>query len=415
MNQYSDLFQDYVVSSTSYLVEKVQTSPSRLAASDRRQALHTLSYALGLRHAWFVVKDLLLYMAPKMEQEGFRNEWIPYLEKGIDQSQFLRDRAAEAELSWHLGYLWRLRGVLDTAHVWLIRSRKHFHSLENSRGQAKALNQLAYVSRLQGRYDQASDFLNMALSLLDKDDSERATSFFVQGMIALDEFKWEEAEYAHRKSYEIWQAQNDKRKLAWSLQNRGTALRGQGRYIEAIQCYEQAIVLLEENHDPVNQAIVRMNLGNVYSSQHQSHEALKLYALAEPIFRNVQDEIHLAMVYINMAIDYRKLEKWDEAERICLMSVALSKKLGRERSHLNAMDELGLIYLGQKRYSDAIKTFQSAIKRLSQIKANPGHERLSELLTTHLQEAMEAARDSLSSKEPLADVLATAPIFVISS
>lgn len=392
MDQYSGLFQEYVISGTRYSVANIQAAPALFSNLERRQALHNLSFALRIEQAWPVARDLLLAMAPKMERAGFRDEWIPYLQQGIEQSRLLQDKEVEAELWFHLGNIWRLQGKLDTAHECLTCSCQYFGHLKLTHGRAKVLNQLAQVCRLQGHYIQAKDHLNSALRLLNKDDPERASSFFVRGLIALDEHKWKDAEDAFDTSCRIWQADNDNRKIAWSLQNLGRTLRAQGRYAEAIRLYDKSIKLLDANHDLLNKAIVHMNLGVLYSLQHQSYKALDFYILALPIFRKVQDDVHLAMVYINMAIEYRILGKWDEAESICLLSLDLTRKLGRTRSYLNAMDELGLIYIGMGQFECAIKVFQAAIEQLPDLDGSPGYERCSYLLTTHLQEAVELAK-----------------------
>ena len=99
-----------------------------------------------------------------------------------------------------------------------------------------------------------------ALTLLAEDDSERAMSRFVLGMVVSNRWQWAEAETHHRAALALRQAQGNARRTAWALQNVGYALQGQQRYAEALEYFRAADVVLEELGDKANRAIVLMNL-----------------------------------------------------------------------------------------------------------------------------------------------------------
>ncbi|MBV7329347.1 tetratricopeptide repeat protein [Chloroflexi bacterium TSY] len=296
-----------------------------MSEDDREQALHVLSYAFKIPEAWPYTRDLLLTMAPKMEQAGFREEWIPYLKQGIEQSRFLNDPPTEAELNHHLGLLHQFLGHYDEARKFLTISSVLFKELNHLRNQAKVINRLAYIARIEGCYEEANSLVRTALTLLDEEDIGRGFSYFVLGSIALDEREWQFAENYFRQSLAFWEKEGDERKIAWGLRNLGPSLRAQERYDEAITCYRRAIELLENIQDPVEQAATQVNLGVIYSLQGQPDEALRLYELAEIIFRQTNDELRLARTLVNKGIDYRNVRQWKYAESAYLSSISRSK------------------------------------------------------------------------------------------
>ena len=84
---YSEMFYRYIMRSAEYILACVQQETSRLSIDEQELGMHTLNFTLKLPEAWPVTRNLLLAMAPKMEQAGYRDEWMVYLESGIEQSQ----------------------------------------------------------------------------------------------------------------------------------------------------------------------------------------------------------------------------------------------------------------------------------------------------------------------------------------
>lgn len=70
------------------------------------------------------MRALLLTLAPKMEQAGFRQDWLSYLARRLDQAHSLEDRRAEAELNLQVGYLHLRLRQLDQARIRVPPSRK---------------------------------------------------------------------------------------------------------------------------------------------------------------------------------------------------------------------------------------------------------------------------------------------------
>lgn len=387
MSTYSEHFHKYIAKSVRYLLSEVQATDTLLAEDLCKQALHTLSYALDLNAVWPDAQALLFCMAPKMEQAGYRDDWLPYLEQGIEQSRAMKHLAAEAELHLHLGLLHRMRSRFRAARDCFRTSAAQFKSLDQPGDQARALSYLAHVATLERQYEEASQLVNRAHELLNSKDVRRAFGYFVQGAIALDKRHWEDAINCFEQARTLWQQANEQRWLVRSLRNLGPALQALGRYEEAITCYEQALDFFEQIPDPAQKALTQMDLGIAYSLRGDPDKALAQYALAEPTFRKVEDELNLAKVYTNQVIDLRRLQQWDRAKQASQRGINLWRKLRNLRSLVNAMDGLGLVYLEQGLNEKAATIFQCALDQLAYIQDDPGHDRLKMMLTDHLNQA----------------------------
>lgn len=385
-DEYIALFHRYISRSVEALTVRLGPELQELTNETREQAWHLLDYALQLAHGWQVASHLLLALAPRMERDGFRHEWLPFLERGIACCQRANDLRGEAQLSLYIGRIHRLRSDYAPANHWFEASATLAEQVGDHAGRAVALNQLAYVARLQSHFDEAKELVNEALGLLEEGDPEHANSHWVLGTLAVAQLNWTDAEFHHHAAWQIWQRVGDQQRAAWSLQNLGNTLRGAGRYAEAAQYIQQAIVLLGQLRDPVNQAVARMNRGVVHIFEKDPAQALALFQLAEPAFRQVGDQLHLAMVYINMSIVQRELGFLDAAVECGIKAVRFSEGLEDHRILANAKDELGVAYMSLARHAEAIAAFEEGLELIDRLSPDPFQRMVQSSLATHLAE-----------------------------
>jgi tetratricopeptide (TPR) repeat protein len=380
-------FKTYVVRSVHAALTRVKEQPPLLPDEVRERALHVLTYAFKLPEAWPGTRELLLALLPKMELIGHSGEWMDCLTQGARYSRACGDNEAAAEFSWQLGYLYRQQSQFEQARKRLLASAEGFTQINQARGQARALNELAFVACLQHQYTEAKQIVETSLQLLDRTDPERAMSYRVLGVIAIEHNCWQEAEDYHRKSLHLSDKEGNQRRIAWCLQNLGYALRGQARFAEAIDCFERALAILNSIRDTYHWAIVQMNIGLLYYYQNQAGEALRCYLQSIEVFRKARDNLYLAKAHNNLGLAYWSLNKWPHAEQAFLNSIHLYASLGDESWRLNAADGLAMTYLAQKLYAQAIAVLEPAIAALPQVVDTPNYDYLQRSLTEHLREA----------------------------
>lgn len=385
---YPVMFRSMMLRGTKVVLERLQQR-SDLPVAEREQALHMLSYALDSAEAWAVASDLLLFLAPRMEQAGHREEWIPYLESGIRQSQQMQDGAAEAALRFHLGMLYQRQARFEEARREYSQSALYFQRMGDREQQARALNRMATVVQRQKQYQEALRLAEQALNLADECVAEQAYSYLVFANVAFDQREWDRAKLFYQRSLDLWRKADDPRMIGWALANLGAALRVLREYEQAIEVYTQAITLLSALNDPVNVAVAQNNLGIVYFHLGQFEQALEWYRKAEPTVRGTQDHGHAARLWVNMGIAHTNLFHWEAAQRCYEASLREYILLGDIRGQANALDGLGLAYHQQGRYAQAIATFQEGLTSLASLSLPP-NDPLEQELAQHLREAQEA-------------------------
>ncbi len=92
-NGYGVVFREYVRRSVRRALADARAAEAGLPAEQREQALQTLTFALDATDAWPEARDLLVALAPKLDQAGWREEVVPYLLRGIEVSESTGDDA----------------------------------------------------------------------------------------------------------------------------------------------------------------------------------------------------------------------------------------------------------------------------------------------------------------------------------
>ncbi len=387
-------FQRYLARNLHYLTQLVASAQPLPDEALRVQAMHSLSYAFGLPDLWPVTRRLLLTLAPKMEQAGHRSEWLVYLEQATQLSEQQQDWTAAAEWYLQRGLLHRLLSEFPQAIEQLQQSVNLCQQHGAGHAQAQALNELAWVAYLQQQTAQATAYVEQALALLAAEDPERAMCYRVQGMIAITQERWVEAEGWHRQALTIFATQGDDRKAAWSLQNLAYALRGQKRYAEAIEYYEQAGALLQEQGDLYNWSTVQMNLGLAYYYSGRPEIAINCYAAARSIPKSLLDASQLARLCVNTALALMSLAQFAEAEKEFLEAIQLCANTGATAWQLNAMDGLAMTYIGWQKFNQATEVLKQAVVELPSVTGAPNYTYLYNSLHQHLEEAQRGLHPS---------------------
>jgi len=157
----------------------------------REQALYSLIILTGLEEAELCQRalDLLVAVAPKMEQSGVRESWVSVLSQGIYVSQTSRRRDVEGELYLHLGTLHHRQAQYEEGNKAFADSAEIFADLADYENYARGVNRRAFIIRLQQNLDLAQDLAHFALKLLSRDEieprnrEEEAYSYLVLGTV----------------------------------------------------------------------------------------------------------------------------------------------------------------------------------------------------------------------------------------
>lgn len=384
---YNAMLTRFLVNGLSRSLAQVQQCAQLVPDEVRVRAWNQLSYAFRSPTAWPETRQLLLTLAPKMEQAGFREEWIAYLSSGVESGQACNDLAAIAEFELQIAMLYRMVSEYERAVQRLDASIEHFRVIEDRRGQARALNELAWVEQLRRHYDEASHHIEQALMLLDGDDLERGLCYRTQGMIAIYRGEWQQAEAHHRAALALFEQRGDIRKTAWSKQNLGLSLRGQKRFDEAIQQFNDAVAIMRMLADDYHWMTAQLNLGATFYYSGKVDKAIGCYREVESMALKLHDKLRLADVYVNLGLAYLAQNENETSSKSFQKSIQLFEELGIHNMVINSMDGLAMSYIAQRDYNQAIQVLEAAIEKLPLIVNVPLFAYHEQSLNKHWQEA----------------------------
>lgn len=384
---YAGVFRQYVHRKTQVTLESLRIYSAVLPTEDVNDILRTLEFALGLPEAWPQTRELLILLAPKLEQAGFLRDFVPFLQRGIEQCEANGDTATQGELELLLGLFLIVMGRMPGArHLFQICASR-FQDLGDRHNQARALNRWAYVERLQNQADNAASLVDKAMSLVSADDTETTYGQFVLGCLAMDRHDWSEALVYLRQALTGWQMHDDPVMIARSYTNLGSALRGAGKHDEAASSYSHAIGLMVKLGDMANVAATRMNLGNVYREQGRMELALEQYNEAEQFFRRTEDHLRLSRLNLNIGLVYIEKSQLQLAERALSAAIDSFQLLGDPRALANAMDALAVVYLLQDLPEMALSILEQAKTELHGLENRPGVVPLISDIEGHISQA----------------------------
>lgn len=386
---YTSKFQQYLRRNLAYVLTLMRQTETILSNQLCEQAMHTLSYALRVPTVWPETNALLLTMSPKMEHAGYRQEWIPYLHRGLEVAETIGERPIIAEYNLQLGLLYRLLNAFGEATNYLTTALDLFGQIDTPIDQARSLNELAWVEHLQQRNHIAHAHAENALALLPEDHIERGMSLRVQGMAAIGDNRPQDGERLHSEALNIFTEAGDQRRAAWSKHNLAFALQRQQKFDEAMVYYQQAAETLEGLGDKYHFLVVQINLGLLLSEKGNLEIALEYFSQAEPVAQTFGDKRHLANIYTNFGLVYLKLDRYQAGEKAFRQAIQYYQEIGNVGWSINAMDGLAMIFLAQKQYDQAKDILEAALDMLPQDAEPILYEHLTSSLNAHLKHATE--------------------------
>ncbi len=396
-----DIFQSYIAQNMRYALSKVQALDATLPNDEEREMLlHALTFGLESPAAWPQTRQTLLLLAPKMEQAGYRGEWVSFLEQGIRVSQERQDPETEAELRLQLGILLQLLSQYDDADEQLAISLERFKSLGLMRGEARVHNRQAWVARRKRQFERAEELLKDAMDHLDQDDDQYAYALLVLGSVRFDQQRWQDAIAVNLEALTIWDVTGDRRMQAWTHTNMGMAYWQAGDLELASTHLRAAITLFDEVDDPVHRAVAAMNLGGVLIALDQPQAALDYFLIAERTFRDTQEGFRLAKIYNNIGQAYLALGQPDNAIITLEKSIQYWDQVGGyDVRKLNALTTLGIAHLTARHFQTSADILVQAQSLLPTIKHDSKHQ----VLAREIAEALVLADEGSARTQKGAD------------
>ncbi len=145
---------------------------------------------------------------------------------------------------------------------------------------------------------------------------------------------------------------------AESLNNIGLAQYRQGKYVEALQTWQQALATHNSIGDKAGVANVYGNMGALYNVQSEDAKALEAHLKSLKVAESINDTFRIVKALINMgAVYYNKPQNHEKALQNYLRALPLAEAIEHSEAIGTVTVNAGEIYLDRGDDSTALKFF----------------------------------------------------------
>lgn len=417
---YQTMFRQMLVRSVRAALTEIDLAAPRLDEDQRDRSLYALSLALDLAEAWPVAKELTLVIAPFMENQGYRYEWMYFLERGIVQATSRGDRNAQARLQLHLGRLYQLLGDYAASDDYLVPCRQFAEEVGDRELLVRSLDRLSTSASEQHQLSRARALAEETLALLDPDDPACAPSHRVLGVIALQGGRWDEAMTHYRRALTLREREGNPHLVAMAYAQYMQALNvredglGPGvqvrrhvddvdwyakEYAKILSYYQDAIRLYHEAGNLYDEAVALKSCGYLAWRLGNHEDALGYYAGAESLCLQINSRFILTLIYNSRGYVLCDMARYVEAEQSFAHSIRLAREHGDSHVSFDGLVALGDVYLRMQRYDDAVAAWQEALSELADLQEAPPH--LFEEIYRRLREAADEQETLVAEIPPV--------------
>ena len=238
------------------------------------------------------------------------------------------------------------------------------------RGEAEALNYIAYGQRNQSMLDLARQSALESLRLFIEigDAWGEAQGYNTLGLVEADAGKFGEALECHLKALAIRQRTNDKEGLAYTYNNLGNSYRNLGEYDKALEYHAQGLALKVELGLKSSEAYSHQNMGLVHFAKKDFPSALAAYRRALAIREQLGDKRAVA-VSLNTIGQVQAQTSPAAALATFERALALRRETGDERGEIATELNVGDAYRRMGDLSRAVEAFNRGLAIAERIDA----------------------------------------------
>ncbi|MFA5910932.1 MAG: tetratricopeptide repeat protein [Vicinamibacterales bacterium] len=250
----------------------------------------------------------------------------------------------------------------DKSLALALKARSAARAARDVRGEAEALNYVAYGYRSQSLLDLARQnaLESVRLYVQAGDEWGESQGYNTLGLTEADAARYPEALDYHLKALAIRERTSDKEGLAYSFNNLGNVHRNMREYDRALARHQQGLAIKIELGMKASEAYSHQNIGLVHFEKHDYAAALAAYQRALAIREQLGD--HRAMgVSLNAIGQVEAQTSPAAALRTYQRALALRREAGDERGEMATELNLGDVYRRMRDLTSATAAFNRAL------------------------------------------------------
>lgn len=262
-------------------------------------------------------------------------------------------------------------GQARSAMAQAVEWQRHLFAAGEVEAANNLVNTIWPVLESWGERDRAKGLLHHSIASLTGPNQAVARSNLAT--MLWQEGKLVEALKIHQAVYETFAALDAKQQMMALLGQIGAVLKDMGKLDEAIEKYDHAAIIAQEQGDEQGHAICLHQLAILFCMKEDYETALASSQAAEAIDRRRSDQRGLAADYFEQGIIYKKMARMaatvseekssklmKTAIRRFLESLAIERQIGNKANIANNLGELGKLLRDNGQINEAIAAFNEA-------------------------------------------------------
>lgn len=270
--------------------------------------------------------DRLFGLARIAHARGEYDRAREYCQRSLERIRSVEDRRGEARALDYLGEIARKQGEYDRAHEYCQRGLELARQCGARRTEADALKHLGNVASDRGDHDRAADLFGRSLELEEElgNRSGVASKLINVGHIERLQGNYDRAAEAYERSLAISEELGDRPGVSGVLNNLGTLHGIRGDYDRAVEAYERSLAISEELGNRQTMAHLLNNLGQVESRRGSLESAAERYERSRELKEELGDRSGMLSTLNNLATVATRLEAYDRAREYARRSRELA-------------------------------------------------------------------------------------------
>ncbi|MGB3651658.1 MAG: tetratricopeptide repeat protein [Rivularia sp. (in: cyanobacteria)] len=207
---------------------------------------------------------------------------------------------------------------------------------------------IAQVQEKKQRRDEALRLNKLGLQQLSRGEYQEALNNFEQALVIFREI-------------------GDDENQGTTFNNIGEVYRNLGEYAKALDYYQQSLAIDKKIGNKEGEGTILNNIGIVYDSLGEYPKALDYYQQALTIIKQVKDKAGEGSTLNNIGSVYDNLGEYPKALNYYQQSLAIRKQVGDKAGEGNALNNIGFVYNNFGEYRKALNYYQQALTIIKQV------------------------------------------------
>jgi CHAT domain-containing protein/tetratricopeptide (TPR) repeat protein len=148
---------------------------------------------------------------------------------------------------------------------------------------------------------------------------------------------------------------------ATTLHSIGLVYEKLGQYQKALESYQQALAIAQDIGDKNREGVILNNIGIIYKSLGQYLQAVERYQQALKIAQEIGDKTDEGTIFNNLGLVYYNLGQYGQALEFYQQALGIHQALGNQVSEGTILGNIGTVYLSLGEYNKALEYSQQAL------------------------------------------------------